>query len=252
MRIIVLAAGKGERLMPLTRNTPKPLLDIGNGKTLLELQLESMEKSGVINEVILVIGYLADQIEAKLNFYRKGGLKIETIYNPFFDISNNLISLWLARHYMDMDFMITNGDNIFRYEVFSRLVKNNDKEGIFLTISKKQSYDDDDMKVIIEDSKVIRVSKLIDNKDADAESVGLAMVRGEKYRKIFVKTLEFLVRDREYINRFWLEVFNKLSENCVHITPFEIDGEREWREVDFHFDLEDVRTMVKEKLKDLL
>ena len=151
-----------------------------------------------------------------------------------------------------MDFMITNGDNIFRYEVFSRLVKNNDKEGIFLTISKKQSYDDDDMKVIIEDSKVIRVSKLIDNKDADAESVGLAMVRGEKYRKIFVKTLEFLVRDREYINRFWLEVFNKLSENCVHITPFEIDGEREWREVDFHFDLEDVRTMVKEKLKDLL
>jgi len=252
MRIIVLAAGKGERLMPLTRNTPKPLLDIGNGKTLLELQLESMEKSGVINEVVLVIGYLADQIEAKLNFYRKGGVKIETIYNPFFDISNNLISLWLARHYMDMDFMITNGDNIFRYEVFSRLVKNNDKEGIFLTISKKQSYDDDDMKVIIEDSKVIRVSKLIDNKDADAESVGLAMVRGEKYRKIFVKTLEFLVRDREYINRFWLEVFNKLSENCVHITPFEIDGEREWREVDFHFDLEDVRTMVKEKLKDLL
>ncbi|MCD6371617.1 MAG: hypothetical protein J7L39_02755 [Candidatus Aenigmarchaeota archaeon] len=78
------------------------------------------------------------------------------------------------------------------------------------------------------------------------------MVRGEKYRNIFVKTLDSLARDKEYLNRFWLEVFNKLSENCVNVTPFEINGEKEWREIDFHFDLEDVRTMVKEKLKDLL
>ena len=251
MRIIILAAGKGERLMPLTRNTPKPLLDIGNGKTLLELQLESMKKSGVISEVILVIGYLADQIEAKLNFYKRANIKIETVYNPFFDISNNLISLWLARYYMDKDFMITNGDNIFSYEVFKKLARN-DKDGIFLTINRKDSYDDDDMKVIIEDDKIARVSKVIDKEKADAESVGLAMVRGEKYRKIFVRTLELLVRDKEYMDKFWLEVFNKLSENCVHITPFEIDGKREWREIDFHFDLDDVKTMIKEKLKDLV
>ena len=251
MRIIVLAAGKGERLMPLTRNTPKPLLDIGNGKTLLELQLESMEKSGVISEVILVIGYLADQIEAKLNFYKRANIKIETVYNPFFDISNNLISLWLARYYMDKDFMITNGDNIFNYKVFKKLAENND-EGIFLTINKRDSYDSDDMKVLLENNKVMQVSKLINNNDADAESVGLAMIRGKKYRKVFIETLESLVRNKEYLNKFWLEVFNKLSEGCVHIIPFEIDGRKEWREIDFHFDLSDVRMMVKEKLKDLV
>ena len=39
MRLIILAAGKGERLMPLTRNTPKPLLDLGNGNTLIEEQM---------------------------------------------------------------------------------------------------------------------------------------------------------------------------------------------------------------------
>ena len=251
MRIIVLAAGKGERLMPLTRNTPKPLLDLGNGKTLIELQLESMEKSGVISEIILVIGYLAGQIETKLNFYKRTNIKIETVYNPFFDISNNLISLWLARYYMNEDFMITNGDNIFSYEVFKKLARN-DKKGIFLTISRKDSYDDDDMKVIIDDNKVVRVSKLIENEGADAESVGLAMVRGKKYRNTFVKILDSLARDREYLNKFWLEVFNRLSEGCVHIIPFEIDGRKEWREIDFHFDLNDVRMMVKEKLNDLI
>ncbi|MCD6371618.1 MAG: hypothetical protein J7L39_02760, partial [Candidatus Aenigmarchaeota archaeon] len=69
----------------------------------------------------------------------------------------------LARYYMDKDFMITNGDNIFSYEVFKKLARN-DKDGIFLTINRKNSYDDDDMKVIIEDNKVVRVSKLIETK----------------------------------------------------------------------------------------
>ena len=114
MRIIVLAAGKGERLMPLTRNTPKPLLNITDEKTLLELQLESMKKSGVIDEVILVVGYLANQIEAKIGLYRRLGMNIETVYNPFYDVSNNLISLWFAKYYMDK----------FWLEVFNKLSEN--------------------------------------------------------------------------------------------------------------------------------
>jgi len=250
MRIIVLAAGKGERLMPLTRNTPKPLLNITDEKTLLELQLESMKKSGVIDEVILVVGYLANQIEAKIGLYRRLGMNIETVYNPFYDVSNNLISLWFAKYYMDKDFMITNGDNIFHHDVFRRIVENS-KDGIFLTVNKKERYDEDDMKVMIRDGNVIKVSKTIDTKDADAESVGLALIRGKKYRDIFVETLEGLVRDKSYINKFWLETFNKLSEKCVPVKPFEIDGGREWREIDFHFDLEDIRKMIRKKLKSL-
>ena len=70
MRIIILAAGKGTRAMPLTRNTPKSLLDIGNGVTLLEKQLEDIQKSKVIDEIVLIIGHLAEQIEAKIKLRR--------------------------------------------------------------------------------------------------------------------------------------------------------------------------------------
>ena len=84
MKIIILAAGKGTRAFPLTKNTPKPLLDIGNGVTLLERQLDNIKKSKVIDEVVLVIGYLAEQIEAKIKMHLESGLKITTAYNPFY------------------------------------------------------------------------------------------------------------------------------------------------------------------------
>ena len=79
MKIIILAAGRGERLMPLTQNTPKPLIDMGNGNTLLEEQLMSIRESGVIKEVVLVVGYLAEQIEAKMRAYKDKGFQVSTI-----------------------------------------------------------------------------------------------------------------------------------------------------------------------------
>lgn len=245
MRIIILAAGKGERLMPLTRNTPKPLLDLGNSKTLFEEQLENIQKSNVINEIVLVIGYLAEQIEAKMKLWRENGAKIITVYNPFYEVSNNLISLWLAKHQMDDDFIIVNGDDLIDYDIFQSLVKSH-HDGIFLTISKKEKYGDEDMKVILKDGEVVEVSKLINNEKADAESVGLVLVSGQKYRDLFKESLEELARNKEYINKYWLEVFNLMSKKGIPINTFEIDKAK-WQEIDFHPDLEELKMKFKKE-----
>lgn len=245
MKIIILAAGKGERIMPLTRNTPKPLLDLGNGKTLFEEQLEQIQKVVIIDKVVLVIGYLAEQIEAKMKFWREKGAKITTIYNPFYKVSNNLISLWLAKHQMDEDFIITNGDNLFDFDVFQNLAVDH-RNGIFLTICKREKYGEDDMKVILKDKEVTEVSKLIKNEKASAESVGLVLVSGQKYRDLFKENLEKLVRNKEYINKYWLEVFNLMSKKGVPINTFEIDKTK-WREIDFHPDLEELKMKFKKE-----
>jgi choline kinase len=242
MKIIILAAGKGERLYPLTKNTPKPLIDIGDGETLLEKQLKSLSESKVIDEVIILIGYLYEQVESKLKNFETD-LKIRTLYNPFYDKSNNLITLWLGKHEMNQDFLITNGDNLYIHDVVSDLV-NKTNDGIYLTICYRNNLGEDDMKVVLDEhKKVLKVSKEIT--ESNIESIGLVKVKGEKYRKIYQDVLEQLARNRNYLNKFWLETFNVLADKGVEINSFEIDKNK-WREVDFHFDLKDLKELIKD------
>jgi len=241
MKIIILAAGKGERLYPLTKNTPKPLIDLGDGETLLEKQLKSLSESHVVDEVIIVIGYLYEQIESKLKNFNTD-LKITTYYNPFYDKSNNLITLWLSKYDMNEDFLIANGDNLFTSDVVSDLV-NNTNDGIYVTICYRDDLGEEDMKVNLdENKKILRVSKEIVS--GVVESVGLVKVQGEKYRKIYQDVLEQLARNKEYMNKFWLETFNVLADKGVEINSFEIDKNK-WREIDFHFDLKDLKELIK-------
>ena len=241
MKIIILAAGKGERLYPLTKNTPKPLIDLGDGETLLEKQLKSLSESQVIDEVIIVIGYLYEQVESKLKNFNTT-MKISTLYNPFYDISNNLITLWLSKNEMNQDFLITNGDNLYTSDVVRDLV-NKTNDGIYVTICYRDDLGEDDMKVITdENGKILRVSKEIEK--SNIESIGLAKIKGEKYRKIYQEILEQLARNKNYINKFWLETFNILGERGVEIQSFEIDKDK-WREVDFHFDIKDLKQLIK-------
>lgn len=250
MKIIILAAGRGERLMPLTQNTPKPLIDMGNGNTLLEEQLLSIQQSGAIDEVVLVVGYLADQIEAKMRIYRERGFKVRTLFNPFWQVSNNLLSLWLARQVIaEDDVMITNGDNIFSADVFAGLVAQG--EGIWLSACLKSEFDADDMKITFNNGLVERVSKQISQELASAESPGLALVRGERARELLLEQLDGLVRESDNLNRFWLEIFNRLWSKGVSVQPWMFESQGKWQEVDFHLDVKRVRNLLAEKLMSL-
>jgi len=243
MKIIVLAAGMGERLMPLTKTTPKSLLDMGTGRTLLEEQLTRMEASGVITECVLVVGYLADQIEIALRACSTSTIKIRTIFNPFFSVSNNLASLWLAKNEMSDDFLITNGDCIFPADVYRDFVGQS-RSGITLCVNKKKSYDDDDMKVMLSNDEIQKVSKQIAIADTVAESPGLSIVRGHAARDHFVGHLESLLRQPEMLNRFWLEVFNSLIDEGQSVRPWIFPPGTKWQEVDFHLDLDTVRSVL--------
>ncbi|WP_394780773.1 sugar phosphate nucleotidyltransferase [Undibacterium sp.] len=250
MNIIILAAGRGERLMPLTQNTPKPLIDMGNGNTLLEQQMLSIQQSGAIKEATLVVGYLAEQIEAKMRAYRARGFHVHTLYNPFWQQSNNLMSLWLARQVLEQgDVMITNGDNIFTPDVFAGLAEQG--EGIWLSACEKTEFDSDDMKVTLKDGLVARVAKTIPAEEASVESPGLVMVKGARARELFIEQLEGAARDDGSMNRFWLEVFNRMWTKGVPVKPWIFESAGRWQEIDFHIDVQHVRQLLHEKLLNL-
>jgi L-glutamine-phosphate cytidylyltransferase len=236
--------------MPLTKNTPKPLIDFGDGSTLLEKQIKNILESQVIDEIVLVVGYLAEQIEAKIKTYQEQGIKIKTIYNPFYSESNNLVSLWFAKEEFNSDTLITNGDNIFSSNVFKDLVNYEDK-GIYLSISKKEQsqYTPGDMKVCLEENNLIcNVSKELAAEDTDAESPGLVKISGKRYLSIYKNILDQLIRKKESKQQFWLETFNTLHRQGINVEPFEINGAKDWHEVDFHLDLNNVQKLIKDKI----
>lgn len=238
MMVILLSAGRGTRMLPLTRNTPKCLLEIKGGITVIENQLDLINQNRLISKVVLVLGYLIEQVEARLET-KKYNFELKMIYNPFYDISNNLMSLWTVLSDMNQDFIIINGDNIFNKTLLDTILSEKN-DGIHIAVDKKEYYDHDDMKILMQKDKILKISKEIDPNAADGEAAGFHMVRGEYYLTLFRQNMEVYVRKPESRNEFYLNLFNELINNEVHIKSLEIN-QNDWAEIDFHADLELVR-----------
>lgn len=104
-RAIIMAAGKGERLKPITLNTPKPLIKV-NGTRMIDTIINALYKNG-INEIHIVVGYLKEKFNELLIDYPK----LDIIENPYYNTCNNISSLYVCREYLE-DVIIIDGDQI--------------------------------------------------------------------------------------------------------------------------------------------
>jgi len=250
MKLVILAAGKGTRLMPLTKNTPKSLLDVGEGFTLIEMQLARVMKSGGIDEVIIVVGYCAEQIEAKLKNFKD--IPIRFVHNIFYDETNNLISLWFAMPYINDNFIMLSGDYIFKPELLRSLLDVDESKEIVTAIHKKESsaFDDDEVKAILRGEKIIQVGKKISHHSAHAHA--LSMIRFMNGgRKILAKKLNTLVHDEKNKDTFYLTAMQGIMDDGFPVHCLECKS-TDWAEVDHLFDLKTAQSALKGKLRGLL
>lgn len=120
MHALVLAAGIGKRLRPITDTVPKCLVEV-NGKPILVNTLEVLESRG-IEEVVLVVGYLRDKVYERIG-HRFGKVRITYVENPKYDTTNNIYSLWLARDYLNCDTVLLECDVFFEGALIDTLLE---------------------------------------------------------------------------------------------------------------------------------
>lgn len=232
MKAILLSAGRGSRLLPLTESMPKCLLPV-QGTTLLGYQLDTLQAAG-IRDVTVVTGYMPNLVEAELA-RRTGPLKATPFFNPFFQVADNLASCWMVREQMDGDFLLINGDTLFELSLLNAVIANTACP-IQVTIDQKDTYDSDDMKVTLDGTKLRAIGKTLPLEVTHAESIGMLRFMGDG-PGLFRGKLEQMMRTQEGVASWFLKAIDALANTTGAVDTVLIKGHR-WAEVDTVADFE--------------
>lgn len=227
---VLLGAGQGRRLSPLTDNRPKCLVEIA-GRPLLEWQLRSLAEAGV-TEATVVTGFGAAAVEAALTVIAPP-IPVTTRHNPFYAVADNIGSCWVARDLFREDTILINGDTLIDPRIPAR-VRAEARAPVTVTIDRsREHYDADDMKVRLDGERLVRIGKKLET-PVDGESIGMLRFRGEGGGR-FAAALDQALRDQAALSRWYLSVIDALAdEGCVGTVS--IQG-LPWAEVDFPHDL---------------
>ena len=239
---IVLAAGAGTRLLPLTEAMPKTLLAVDDDRTILDVALSNLAPAGV-TEAVIVTGFAAVEIEIRIDtLAERHGLELSTLHNPRWDL-NNAYSLWLTRTHLMRGALVINGDTLHPASVVHRLLERAGGEPSFdvaLAIDDRKDLGEEEMKVLLsEDRRVTHISKGIDPAEAAGEYIGVALVSAQAATAV-VGALEATWRRDTTL--YYEDGFQALADAGGRLEPVPI-GEVDWVEVDNHADLERARSI---------
>ncbi|QCJ44146.1 CTP--phosphocholine cytidylyltransferase [Bacillus sp. S3] len=229
MRAIILAAGLGTRLRPLTLTTPKALTVV-NGKPMLETQIEYLQEIGV-DEIIVLTGYLAEKFE-----YLKEKYGVTLVHNDKYDIYNNIYTMYLVREYLH-DTYVIDGDNYLHRNF---LLKEPQTSMYFS--AKKPDFKGE---WIIRYDDNYRVTDIVVG-DGDHEHIlcGVSYWSEEDGRYIIGK-LEELVASGNFKDFWWDEIV-KLHIRDLNVYLQEIHPDDSY-EIDSVADLEKVNKLLAER-----
>ena len=227
MKAIILAAGIGSRISPLTNNCPKSLLKIYD-KTILEMMISHIQTCH-INEIIFVTGYLEEQIKEYVNI-NFPDLKAYFVTNEKYAETNTGFSLLLTKDFVEnSDFIKFDADVVFDKEILKKLIECPYENA--LCIDKNIHLDAEEIKVIIDDkNKILKASKTVDPQKAIGESIGIEKI-GKNTAKLLFQELEEVMKDKKNHQEYYEVAYERLIEKGESFHALDITG-LAWVEID--------------------
>jgi len=203
VKALILASGKGKRLYPLTKEIPKPLVEIRN-RAILGSQIDNLIGCG-ITDLIITTG----SFEAKIKEYikeRHPNLNVSYVHNPRYNSTNYIYSMWLTREFIDDDIILLHGDLLFEKKLLERLI---DEKGNRVLVNRKIEVPEKDFKAVIVNDRVIKIGIEFIGKNAFA---CLPMYKFSKDDFLFwLNACEQYIR-KGVVNIYAENVFNNISD----------------------------------------
>lgn len=240
MKAVILAAGVGKRLWPITQHRPKCLITLG-GRTLLDRYLDELAGVG-IKQAVIVVGYKQDMIRAAVGTGRYG-VEVRYLVNEHYH-RGSISSLWQARGELDEAVLIMDADVLFHRTILRRLVESSWPTALLLDETVVQEHEE--CMAVVRGGRVVALTKQMpDRFDFAGEGVGFLKVRGAdcpaliKSVKAYVERGQWNMEYEDALREFFAEVR----------VGFEKIGGLPWIEIDFPEDVARAERDVLPKLE---
>jgi len=243
MKVLILAAGMGKRLGKLLKEVPKALVEVG-AQPLLAYTLKNITREG-IKDVVIVTGYRASKLKEFVEKRQKYcGLNIKYIHNRRYAETNNIYSVYLARSELEgHDFILINCDVLFHPGILRVIMST--ENSMALSVDFRVRMGEEEMKVRVEDDRIVEISKEISPEEADGEYIGLTRINAESTTAFFDAVEETL--ELEGYNVFYEAAFQRMIDKGGYIAAESTRG-LPWIEIDTLEDLCIAREIIAPRL----
>lgn len=231
---LVLAAGAGRRLAPLTDDLPKALVPVrGETTSILDLTVAHFAAAG-LHRVVIVTGHAADRVADRVpGWSAEHGLSIELVHNDRALDWNNAYSLWCAREHYGAGALLCNGDTLHPLAVQRQLLDVR-TDRVCLAVDRHKTLGEEEMKVRLDgEGRLLRISKQLDPASSEGEYIGVTLIPPAAAVSLTAALETTWRRDPQL---YYEDAYQELVDTGTEVTTADI-GVVEWTEVDDHADL---------------
>lgn len=226
MKAVILAAGLGSRLRPITNEVPKCMVPV-NGIRVIDKQIDNLIKCNV-NDIYVVSGYKHEVLDSHLKEHYPF---VTIINNTRYDQTNNMYSLFLTSQYVKgEEFLLMNSDVYFDADIIVGMIEGNDCSKIACD---RSQFLEESMKITLYGDRINHIGKKISEKEYYAVSIDVYRVSSVDSKVLFAEIEETILSRKD--ENSWTEVALDKVFNKTFFVPYVINGR--WYEIDNHEDL---------------